>query len=413
MDEPLVVIGAGGNGIAEMQDMLDDAAVQWALIRFELGSGAFCRKKFLFLHLNGEETPAVRRGQANAYTAEAQRLLRADNQEGFHASLAVTRKEDVTEEQLLARVGHFFVKDDIDYSVQLERQDTKTLMSKAPKAPALKGESPGFDARGKPTIPGHQSVMPFSSGRDALQAVAEPFGRWNWVMVRPDPESLELVTGGTGSIDEMRECLRTHEEEVLSGLLRLGFGAGRLRRTKHVFVHAVGERVPVVSRGRMAAARPLMEATLGKLVHCSVTMELTQVEDLTLEGVIERVRRAAIIDDVVLDGDSPTRSVFSVEAFRDALKEEYLAQAPAPPVETGGNTTQWQDRSVADVVKLVHAPNGPLNWALFGPNLARMRARVSLGSGLTQPSAPTGRSTHATPAGGFTAARLRANTSTF
>mmetsp|Transcript_12832 Transcript_12832/g.40481 ORF Transcript_12832/g.40481 Transcript_12832/m.40481 type:complete len:420 (-) Transcript_12832:136-1395(-) len=406
-EDMLVVLGAGSNGIEEMQEHLDDTAVQWALIRFELGSGAFCRKKFVFLHFNGEECSAVRRGQANAYTAEAQRLLRADNQEGFHASISMTRKHDVTYEQLLERIGHFFVKDDIDYNLKLERERSTRVDQKVPRKSSAKPEAPDLEARPAPAIPGHQSSKYFKTGRDALQSVAEPFGRWNWVLVRPDPEALELAEGGTGSVDEMREHLALHEQEGLSGLLRLGFGAGRLRRTKHVFVHCVSEKVPVVNRGRAAAARPQMQAKFGKLVHCSVSMELAQAEDLTLEDVIERVRRSAIVDDQVLEPDSPTKSAYSVEAFRDALKEERLAAVPTPPAQPVTRCSlNVQEKQVADVVRLVHAADGPLNWALFGPNLPRLRSKSGALKGPAPAVPPAACSTTTLPAGGWAAQRL-------
>lgn len=55
-------------------------------------------------------------------------------------------------------------------------------------------------------------------------------------------------------------------QDVLFGLLRLGFGEGRLRRTKYVFIHAIGDRVPAVTRGRLSAQRPQMEEIMGNSV---------------------------------------------------------------------------------------------------------------------------------------------------
>jgi len=305
----LQVLGAGSNGIGELKDLLDDEAVQWAVIRFDIGSGSFCRRKLLFLHLNGERCRAVSRGRANAHTADVQHLLRAGNQEGFHASLMVTQKEEVTEEQLLARVGHFFVKDDLEYSKEMAMLDINRQVDKSVREVASPSRAVGLDTRGRPSMPGHQSFMPFTSGRDALQAIAENRGPWNWVLVKPNPDTMELVTGGAGSVDEMRECLLSHKDVVLFGLIRLGFGAGRLKRTKHVLVHAVGDLVPIVTRGRMAAERSKMEFGVRGFAHCPVTFEVSRAQEFTLEAVIERVRRSATIDDAVLDGDGASRSL--------------------------------------------------------------------------------------------------------
>lgn len=61
-------------------------------------------------------------------------------------------------------------------------------------------------------------------------------------------------------------------QDVLFGLLRLGFGEGRLRRTKYVFIHAIGDRVPAVTRGRLSAQRPQMEEIMGNSVFGQVSV---------------------------------------------------------------------------------------------------------------------------------------------
>jgi len=73
--DTLHVIGTGCEGIDELRASLDDACVQWALLKLDMGSGAFLRQKILFLHMNGANCPAVRRGCVNEQTGEAQRLL--------------------------------------------------------------------------------------------------------------------------------------------------------------------------------------------------------------------------------------------------------------------------------------------------------------------------------------------------
>ena len=51
-------------------------------------------------------------------------------------------------------------------------------------------------------------------------------------------------------------------------------------------------------------------------------MELLTTKDLTLQSVVDRVRRAVVVDDDILARDKATPSVFSVEAFEKALQEE-------------------------------------------------------------------------------------------
>jgi hypothetical protein len=57
---------------------------------------------------------------------------------------------------------------------------------------------------------------------------------FNWALFRPsaDPASLDFFNAGSLSVPEMIKWLR--DDEVLCGLLRLAFGAGRFRRVKWV-----------------------------------------------------------------------------------------------------------------------------------------------------------------------------------
>lgn len=384
-DEALLVLGAGAGGIAELKDLVNDAAVQWAVLRFDVGSGAFCRRKFLFLHVNGEECPIVKRGQANAYTAEAQRLLRADNQEGFHASVTVTQKDEVTEEQLKQRVGQFFVEDDVEYTPLTVKDRHGSVHSDPGKVSELISGKPGESSDGakeirRKSFPESKQAGPsFATGRDALRAVADDAGAWNWVLVKPGARELQLVAGGTGSVEEMREELMAHDTEVLFGFLRLHFGEGRLRRAKHVFIHAVGPSVSTVARGRMIEKLPQVEREVKNLAHCHVTFRTSRPQDLTLEAVVERVRRASIVDDAVLDGDSVLQ-MCHVGAAAEKIEETVTIVPPSPstcttPTQVTTNcrtSCNWEGRSASEVVQLLSAPDGPLNWALFGPDFKRI-----------------------------------------
>jgi len=167
----------------------------------------------------------------------------------------------------------------------------------------------------------------------------------------------------------MRACLEAKADAVLFGLLRMGFGEGRLRRTKYIFVHASGAKVSAVARGRLAAVRPAMLEAFNKLAACSVSLETCNPEDLNLDSVIERVRRASVVDDEVIEGDNAAKNVFTVEAFRQALAEERKALESSPEAVEQERIVErlpGSDKTVEEVLKLLHAAGGPLNWALFG-----------------------------------------------
>merc|ERR1719367_40390 len=183
------------------------------------------------------------------------------------------------------------------------------------------------------------------SGRDALKAVAEKEGRWNWVLVGPNPETLPLVGGGSGGVDQMRDCLAQQEVEQKAekqfanfyGLLRLRFGTGRMGRTKYVFVQAsrVDERadegeetsptsgdnqkslkrgntmMSAVRHGQAMSQRGAMEKALLEFVHFAAKIEATSLDDLTVSNVVEKVQKVSTADAYLL----------TLETYSVALEE--------------------------------------------------------------------------------------------
>jgi hypothetical protein len=355
---------AYGTSVEQLRQALDDTMVQWALLRLELGSGSFQRQKMLFLHLNGEDCPTVKRGRLNARTAEVQDRLRGE--EIFHASLVVTRAADVTSEEIMARIKHCFVADDLgDVTARWQNRHSAPLPAEVLKSAKLDADASKRPERSR-RCPGHESTIAFQTGRDALRAMAHD-GPWNWLLLRPDPNDLAHVDGGLGSVDEMREYLAEHEEEVFFGVLRLGFGVGRLRRTKFVFIKFVGCKARAISRGQACGVHPKMQQAVSEFINSSVSMEINGSSELTLDEVIDRLHRVVIHDDD-LKRDEAALQVYCIDAFRKALEEERsvsVRRHSAP--ELAMNKAKPPDNTSEETVKLSHADSAPLDWAVFGP----------------------------------------------
>eukprot|EP00928_Gymnodinium_smaydae_P038786 TRINITY_DN26665_c0_g1_i1.p1 TRINITY_DN26665_c0_g1~~TRINITY_DN26665_c0_g1_i1.p1 ORF type:complete len:492 (+),score=132.32 TRINITY_DN26665_c0_g1_i1:156-1631(+) len=104
--QPVCALGMGAGGVEELRSHVDDANVFWALVRLQVGSGAFVRGKLVAVHFNGDDTPQLRRGRLNARAAEALALLG-----DVHATLEVKRRYDLTGEALLERLLPLLVSD--------------------------------------------------------------------------------------------------------------------------------------------------------------------------------------------------------------------------------------------------------------------------------------------------------------
>lgn len=148
----------------------------------------------------------------------------------------------------------------------------------------------------------------------ALKAVRDPMGAFNWFLC--DSE-FAFINAGSLSVPEMQKWLKP--DAVCFGLLRMGFGSGRFRRTKWVYIVWSGPSVGPVKRAKAASARGAMKAKLG---HSSVDIEATCAEDASLEAIIDKVRRATAVDgDEVSTADGDP---FSVDKFMEALSESVV-----------------------------------------------------------------------------------------
>jgi len=192
----------------------------------------------------------------------------------------------------------------------------------------------------------------------------------------------------------MRECGVEHGDLVMFGLLRLSFGIGRLKRTKFVFVHLIGPRVSAVKRGQYNAVTSAMEKALKHYANTSLSLFDMTPEGLQLEVVINRVRKACVVDDANLEGDAGRTTIFTVEAFREALAREqavtdefYEDEAEKGDrtlvgshslkvlAEKQDSTNKWTapsirgtKRDVQEALRLVMVLKSR-NWALFRPRL--------------------------------------------
>lgn len=271
-----------------------------------------------------------------------------------NAEIVVTDVASITLEFVLLELGKSIGSDEFgkDFSVSKFKADYEALCA------ANKSAAEAAGAGGAPQVQLTRKTaaeLGNVKADQALKAVKEPLGAFNWCLFTPD---FAFVDAGSLSAPEMAK--RLAPDAFFFGLLRLGFGTGRFRRTKWVFFVWSGPSVGVAKRGVAASKRKDMKARLGP---ASVDIEATAPEDLSLEAVIAKVKKAAVVDgdEVSAAHDDP----FSVENFLKALEEEAAASAAffgdkGLQLSAGGGV-----RTVAEVLAELHSPTGKSNWATF------------------------------------------------
>lgn len=168
--------------------------------------------------------------------------------------------------------------------------------------------------------------------KEILDFVHHPSGPFNWALFKPKKKSMRtselanaklgqiasFVNAGSLSVNEMMEDIK--DDQVLGGILRMGFGSGTFRRTKHIAIFWSGEEVSAVQRGAYNAKKKrLMEL----LKPYAFTYTAQHKDELTVSHLIDIVHKKLVVDGTTESG----HDLFSEDAFYEALGEEMRANA--------------------------------------------------------------------------------------
>jgi outer membrane biosynthesis protein TonB len=203
----------------------------------------------------------------------------------------------------------------------------------------------------------------FETGREALKDVTDKKGTWNWVLLGADENELPLAGGGSGFVDEMRECLQTIGDAVVFGMLKLTFNKnnlqdggnqGEVQTFKWVMVFATldeGSTMSAVQRGKALSKKPAMEKVLKGFATVTCILEITEAADLTLDVVVQRVKKVSVLDGELMvpeivsraspqassKADAPPQ-VEEVEMIEEVYEESPESHAPEEPPAPSSET---------------------------------------------------------------------------
>lgn len=356
---PITVLGVGSGGVEELRELLEDSSVSWALIRFQVGSTS----KFASLHFNGEEVGSVKRGRLNARTQEVLTMFGE-----AHTNLEVKWKEEFTLdflcEKMLPVFGKAAVAENNSSAAELKQgyelavQSCREAQSEKDK---LNPSSDGrFTAKDRPDLE-------FTTEK-CLKAVALQQGQFNWVLM--EPTKLELHNAGYGGIEEMKQSLDVNK--VLFGLARMAFGRSEAQCgqafvpgiVKHVFIHFIGHKVPVVKRGQWNAKQKDAEKEIKSVCAPMLRKECHSEEELDLQELITELDRLAIASSPSsLDESVFCRARINAKDYEEALAAEMKEY---PLRWDGGSGAAGGLPEAKTAITTVRSTSGLWNWALFG-----------------------------------------------
>jgi len=408
-ERAIVVVGAGSGGVPEMVEYMSNDEVMWALLRFEFGSGAFTRTKYIFMHFNADNIPVMKRCQAASLTKTAKHYLSSEGKDHFHGACELRDLADVTAEFIMTEVSEHFVVDSIagasttamikQYQEQLEKERwaaeerekeaakrraekqarrrsamlemTQELIeefqvahrdspksTKSPKSGGTLGHTFVSNATrlskaSRVTVMKiirQNSVILTQLSLEGIEQVAKG-GLWNWVLFGPDADKLPLLGGGSGGVAELKGVAEENEDLVMFGLLRAQLILPGLSETRFAMVHIVGSELKAVRRAKLNALRPKFEAKFREYCHLQVIVADLASSSLEADFIIEKMgwNEAAIQEKSGLAGAATASSV--VQAYKKALEEEQhnaYAESKPDPRRTLALKMQEADNSSED-----------------------------------------------------------------
>merc|ERR1712176_630623 len=162
-----------------------------------------------------------------------------------------------------------------------------------------------------------------------------------------------------GTIFAMKEYLK--DSEVYFGLLRMSFGKQPYRRSWTVMFHWTGPGVGLVKRGKLNAKKGKISEML-RPFSCAIT--LNQIEDVTVENVIQRARKIFVVDGDD-DDDTEASNESMLAQFKAALEEEEKVNANVEHVLSADK--EENDLSIDEILQLIRDREDPTNWMVLHP----------------------------------------------
>jgi len=287
--EGLETLACGAGGVDEMRKSLPDENLPYfGMLRLTLGEGTYAREKTVLVTYAPDSCAGVKKAKAAAKKNDVRKALG-----DVHSEWLVTQAADLSVGPMLEAVK-FMAADSTKGGVSIAKMKSDyEAMVKANASVIGIGGKTKVDiksATGRLTAAEMEKKVPSNA---ALKAVRDVLGPFNWALFAPTEagKELEFVNAGSLSVNECVKWLK--DDESYFGVLRMGFGEGKFRRTKWVFFTYSGPKVGVVKRSKATNCKTNMKSALGP---CSVDMQATSADELALPLVIEKIKKIPGVD---------------------------------------------------------------------------------------------------------------------
>lgn len=183
-----------------------------------------------------------------------------------------------------------------------------------------------------------------------------------------------VFSRGAGGIEELAEVLPEDDSKVLFGLVTCIIGSGTFARTKYVMINLSGAHCPPIRRMKNTELKPEAGMVLGL---DAVEFAAEERSTVSMDALLELLLRVCVSDNGTAEVTAASLRADLEEQARRAkaeLRQRRESESMAPYLGPRTLVAMGKRLPVAEVLRLVHKPTGPLNWMLIDAGMQLIEA---------------------------------------
>eukprot|EP01099_Mayorella_cantabrigiensis_P008966 TRINITY_DN934_c0_g1_i1.p1 TRINITY_DN934_c0_g1~~TRINITY_DN934_c0_g1_i1.p1 ORF type:complete len:832 (-),score=254.53 TRINITY_DN934_c0_g1_i1:188-2461(-) len=261
-EDALVLVGSGSGGIADLQSLLLDDQVSYAVLTVELVEGDYTVKKYIFLTWVGPSVKPLFKARSSQHRNQLYKFVNKTLQLGGEYP-ALTR-EDLSEDLLKEKITGARKQD--------EAKIARAVPTKTADKPAARTNTPTEEPK-----------LPITNEAEAVESlIAVRKQELNWLhfgYTGGRLDTITLVNKGTGNFTELYNLL---EPEAISYfVIGQETKEGDYSVRKFVFLAWVGPQVKPLLKARSSQHRIMIYNFCNTHVSLSGELQILQKEELT------------------------------------------------------------------------------------------------------------------------------------
>ncbi|KAL0490701.1 coactosin [Acrasis kona] len=391
--DELQVVATGNGSVEELVPLLQENNAYYSLVRKTEVIDESETVKFVFIKFAGHKIKPLYKGKVTTTMGDITGRFQP-----YHVDMSTHEVEEITDEQVTNLVGSASMNRSnvIDKNAgkrimdenrlknesrSINRQYTSGLTSSPSsiqasqaspvpiRSPSVKVSTPvKSTVIDVPTQSKEVSYVEEQWINNAIADVRNDNTDTDWMLVKSESGSIELVDVGAGGVDELSS--RITQEGVYYGLVRLSLQIDNSTTTKFAFVHYIGPNVKPTVRAKVSTHKGTVS---GKFLPFHVELVTSDQSELKHDALFQLVASASGTKSNVL-GDAGSPAVLSPTTYS---QQKPISRSPS----TTASLTFKDESSCRQSIASVRDDSSDVDWMLLSYHGSSKTELELVGSG--------------------------------